>query len=116
VLAAGGPSSGGSFRSIELFRNGELVSNFDLYDLILNGDKTKDVLLQNQDVIRIDPVGDQVAVTGSVNQEAIYEAKPGETSADVIRYAGGFNGLADRSRVILYRLSEADKGGIEVAA
>jgi protein involved in polysaccharide export with SLBB domain len=116
VLAAGGPSSGGSFRSIELFRNGELVTKFDLYDLILSGDKSKDVLLQNQDVIRIDPLGEQVAVTGSVNQEAIYEAKPGEKIADIIRYAGGFNGLADKSRVILYRLSEADKGGIEIPA
>ncbi|WP_338467470.1 SLBB domain-containing protein [Novosphingobium sp. ZN18A2] len=116
VLAAGGPSSGGSFRSIKLYRNGELVSDFDLYDLLLKGDKSKDVLLQNEDVIRIEPVGEQMAVTGSVNREAIYEARPGETLADVMRYAGGFNNLADRSRIILYRLSEASRGGIEVAA
>lgn len=116
VLAAGGPSPGGSFRSIKLFRGGELVTDFDLYNLILDGDKSKDILLQNQDVIRIDPVGEQVAVTGSVNQEAIYEARSGELIADVLRYAGGFNGLADQSRVIVYRLADAEKGGIEIPA
>jgi protein involved in polysaccharide export with SLBB domain len=116
VLAAGGPSSGGSFRSIKLVRNGRIVSDFDLYDLIRNGDSTKDQLLQNGDIIRIEPIGQQVAMIGSVNDEAIYEARPGETIANVLRYAGGFNALADNSRVILYRLESADTGGIQVMA
>ena len=51
VLAAGGPSAGGSFRSIQVRRNGQLISDFDLYDLLLKGDKSADVLLQNGDVI-----------------------------------------------------------------
>jgi polysaccharide export outer membrane protein len=116
VLAAGGPSSGGSFRSIKLVRNGRIISDFDLYDLIRTGDSRKDELLQNGDIVRIEPVGQQIAITGSVNDEAIYEARRGETVADVLRYAGGFNALADNSRVILYRLESADTGGIQVSA
>jgi len=116
VLAAGGPSAGGSFRSIKLYRNGEQVSDFDLYDFIRSGDKSKDVLLHSEDVLFIPPVGDQVAIAGSVNQEAIYEARPGETINDLLRYAGGPTALADRSRVIVYKLANRDRlGGVEVA-
>ncbi len=110
VLAAGGPSSGGSFRSIKLYRNGREVTDFDLYDLVRGGDRSRDTILQNEDVIFVSPVGQQIAVVGSVNDEAIYEAKPGETVADVLRIAGGPNTLADSSRAILYSLD--DKGTV----
>lgn len=113
VLAAGGPSAGGSFRSIQLFRNGRLVSDFDLYDLLLHGDRSRDTILQNEDVLFIRPVGQEVAVTGSVNTEAIFEAKPGETLEDALSNAGGPNTLADSSRVMLYRVSNFDTTGAQ---
>lgn len=116
VLSAGGPNAGGSFRSIQLRRNGRLISDFDLYDLLLRGDKTKDAVLQNEDVVYISPVGPQVALTGSVNAEAIYEARPGETIADLLSYSGGISTLADPSRTIVSRLSELDRRGwIEIS-
>jgi len=101
VLAAGGPSAGGSFRSIQVRRDGQLISDFDLYDLLLKGDKSADVLLQNGDVIYIAPAGAQVAVIGSVNVEAIYEARAGETTYDVLLYAGGINTVADNTRLLV---------------
>jgi protein involved in polysaccharide export with SLBB domain len=110
VIAAGGPSAGGSFRSIKLYRNGSEVRDFDLYDLLRRGDRSTDAILQNEDVIFISPVGNQVAVVGSVNEEAIYEAKPGESVNDIVRIAGGPTELADSSRVILYALD--DKGTV----
>jgi polysaccharide export outer membrane protein len=113
VLAAGGPSGGGSFRTVQLRRGGQLVSTLDFYELLLNGDKSRDVSLQNEDVLNIGPVGPELAVTGSVNQQAIYEAKPGETLGDMIRYAGGLNSLADESRVLVARLADLDKTGSE---
>lgn len=111
VLASGGPSAGGSFRSIKLYRNGREVSDFDFYRLIREGDRSRDPILQNEDVLFIPPVGEQVAVIGSVNEEAIYEARPGETLADMLRLAGGSTNLADPSRVILYRQSDLDTVG-----
>ena len=111
VLQAGGPSAAGSFRKIELRRNGKLVSDLDLYDLLLRGDKSHDVILENQDVINIPAVGPELAIAGSVNAEAIYEAKPGETLADMISFAGGPDNLADRSRVVLVRLGDLDLAG-----
>ena len=101
VLAAGGPSAGGSFRSIQVRRDGRLVSDFDLYDLLLKGDRGSDIVLQNSDVIYIAPAGAQVAVVGSVNVEAIYEGRASETLQDMLLYAGGVNTVADDTRLLL---------------
>lgn len=111
VLAAGGPSSGGSFRSVKLYRNGREIADFDLYDLVRGGNRRGDVVLQNEDVLFIAPTGNQVAVIGSVNEEAIYEIKPGENLEQVLALAGGVNDLADKERLILYRLAERETVG-----
>lgn len=111
VLAAGGPSSGGSFRSIKLIRNGHEVRDFDLYDLLRHGDRGRDAVMQNEDVLFIPPVGQQVAIVGSVNEEAIYELRAGETLRDAMALAGGITQLADPSRAIIYRLRDKDTVG-----
>jgi protein involved in polysaccharide export with SLBB domain len=117
VLAAGGPSTGGSFRSIQLRRGGRLVSDFDLYDLLLKGDRSGDVLLQNGDVIYIAPAGEQVGVFGSVNHEAIFEVGPDETLNDAILYAGGISTVADSTRLMLLdSLGRTDGGWQQIGA
>lgn len=103
VFQAGGPSSGGSFRSVKLYRNGREVGDFDFYQLLRGGSRVKDLVLENEDVLFVPPAGRQVAVIGSVQEEAIYEALPGETVEQMLVAAGGGNTLADNSRIILYR-------------
>lgn len=112
VMRAGGPSEAGSFRSIELRRDGRTAAQLDLYDLLLRGDRGGDKVLQPDDVVHVAAVGPQVAVRGSVNQQAIYEIKPGEKVGDALRMAGGFNAVADRSRVSIERLG--DRHGLRV--
>ncbi|WP_416760932.1 SLBB domain-containing protein [Roseateles sp. So40a] len=106
LIRAGGPSAAGSFRQIELRRNGQVVSTFDAYDLLLKGDKASDRALQAEDVLHIGPIGPQVAVLGSVNKQSILELKPGETLDDVLAMSGGFSAVADRSRVSIEQLSD----------
>ena len=112
IMRAGGPSAAGSFRDIHLRRGGKDVGDFDLYDLLLKGDRNTDQLVQPDDVLFVGPIGTQVAVLGSVNQPAIYELKPGETLDDVLRMAGGFNAVADRRRVTIERLADRDTGKV----
>ena len=111
MFQAGGPSSGGSFRSVKLYRRGAEVADFDIYQLVRGGNRINDAVLQNEDVLFIPPTGPQVAVIGSVNEEAIYETKPGETLDTVLALAGGTNDLGDSSRIILYRTAQTDRLG-----
>jgi protein involved in polysaccharide export with SLBB domain len=106
LMRSGGPSAAGSFRNIQLRRGREAVTSFDLYDLLLKGDRTGDRVLQADDVIHVGPVGPQVALIGSVNQPAIFELKPGESADDLLRMAGGFSAVADTTRVAIERLDD----------
>jgi len=112
LVRAGGPSQAGSFRDIQLSRGGHQIGRFDLYDLLLKGDRGTDLLLQPDDVIFIGPVGTQVAIVGSVNQQAIFELKPTDSVSDLIRMAGGFSAVADRSRVAVERLADREAGRV----
>ncbi|MFX6040235.1 SLBB domain-containing protein, partial [Acinetobacter baumannii] len=49
LYISGGPNSIGSFRNIELIRNGTTIVNFDLYDFLVKADLTKNALLQDED-------------------------------------------------------------------
>jgi protein involved in polysaccharide export with SLBB domain len=112
LLRAGGPSAAGSFRAIELRRGAQTVARFDLYELLLNGDRSADRVLSAGDVVHVGPVGTQVGFVGSVNQPAVVELKPGETVADALRMVGGFTAVADRTRLAVERLAERNTGRI----
>jgi protein involved in polysaccharide export with SLBB domain len=115
MMRAGGPSAAGSYRHIELRRGRERVVIFDLYDLLIKGDKAADRIVQAEDVIHIGPVGPQIGMIGSVNKPAVYELRPNETVQDAIQMAGGFNAVADRSRLAVERLEDRnDKRVLQV--
>ncbi len=107
IFAAGGPAPQGSMRHIQLKRDGQIITEFDLYDLLSKGDKSKDTALLPGDVIYVPPAGPQVAVAGSVNTPSIYELKDGKTSlADIIELAGGLNTVADGSKATVERIDQ----------
>lgn len=106
LMAAGGPTAVGSFRSIQLRRGGQVISNFDLYDLMLRGDRSGDRALRGDDVIHVAAVGPQIGVIGSVNKPAVFELKGGETIADALGMAGGLSTVANRSAAVVHRLDE----------
>jgi protein involved in polysaccharide export with SLBB domain len=104
LFASGGPLPQGSLRDIQVKRGSETVTHFDLYDLLLHGDKSKDVRLEPGDVIFIPDVGPQVAVLGSITTPAVYELH-GETSFNqIVALAGGLTNVAAGSRVRVERI------------
>ena len=116
LFASGGPSVEGSMRHIQLKRGGEIVTDFDLYALLVHGDKSKDVKLLNGDVIFIPSVGPQVAVTGSVKTPGIYEMIADETIGNAVNDAGGPSTLASGSRVSVQRIADRqNQQAMEVA-
>ena len=106
LFVSGGPSKSGSMRDIQLKRKGETVVHFDLYDLLLKGDKSKDVRLQPEDVLFISPIGPQAAIGGSVNNPGLYEIKGDQSLFSLIGMAGGLGPLAFTGRVRVQRVVE----------
>ena len=108
IFVTGGPTPQGSLRHIQLKRNGKLIADFDLYDLLLNGDKSNDVPLLPGDVIYIPPVGPQVAISGSVKVPAIYELKTGgpTTVQEALDLASGLTNVAAGDKIRLERVDQ----------
>lgn len=108
LYAAGGAKVEGSLRNVQLKRNGQLVRQLDLYDLLIRGDTSDDAKLLQGDVITIPAVGPTVSIDGEVHRPAIYEIKNESTVADLLELAGGLTPEADRSKAMLTRI-DADQ-------
>jgi polysaccharide biosynthesis/export protein len=104
IFSSGGPSLRGSMRKIQLRRSGHTATEFDLYDLLLKGDKTKDVPLLPGDVIYFAPVGPLMALTGSVNAPGIYELRAETTLGGALELAGGLATTASGAKVMMERI------------
>ena len=89
IFAAGGISDIGSLRNIQLKRAGKLITTLDLYDLLIKGDSSSDVLLQSGDVVFIAPKGHTISIEGEVRRPAIYELSESSTFNDVLTMSGG---------------------------
>jgi protein involved in polysaccharide export with SLBB domain len=108
LFVSGGPSANGSMRNVQLQRGGKLVTEFDIYDFISRGDKSRDAPLIPGDVIVIPPVGPRVAVAGALDLSAIYELRRGpNTVSDILNLGGGVPALASAQRALLERVDPA---------
>lgn len=106
LFATGGPNSNGSVRRVQLKRAGQLVTEFDLYGFLTQGNAYGDVRLIDGDVIFIPPVAGYVALLGTVNSQAVYELKTAEEKLDqLIAVAGGLPVTTDPRKVSLERLT-----------
>lgn len=101
LFTSGGPAPSGSMRNIQLKRGAVTVANFDLYDMLVKGDKSRDATLRDGDVIYIPEVGPLVALTGNVKTPAIFELKGAASLSDLIGWAGGIDSSADQKQIII---------------
>jgi protein involved in polysaccharide export with SLBB domain len=107
LFACGGPSSTGTMRRVELRRGGKLLGQFDLYDVLLKGDKSTDQRLMSGDVIFIPPIGPVAAIVGPVRTPGIFELRGQETTlSELISYAGGLSTTAATQSVLLEHLEQ----------
>lgn len=106
LFAAGGINDIGSLRNIQLKRAGKLITTLDLYDLLIAGDSSNDLMLQSGDVIFVAPVGDQVSIEGQVKRPAIYELAGNETYRSILDMAGGFLPSAFPASTVVERFTK----------
>jgi protein involved in polysaccharide export with SLBB domain len=104
LYAAGGPTTNGSFRTLQIRRGDKLVDSLDLYSYLLHGMNASDIRLQTGDVVFVPVHQGFVKVAGEVTRPAIYEVLPQETLRDLIGFAGGFGPAAYQARVRIHRI------------
>ena len=109
LLAAGGPTSGGSMRIVKHYRGDALVQQVDLYDLLLRGVRTDIKRLEPGDTLLLPPVGSLVQMDGMVRRPAIYELRGETTLAQAIDMAGGILPTAALSHIEVQRLESHEK-------
>ena len=93
ILASGGPSREGSLRSIQVKRDGLVLTNYDFYDLLLKGDTSKDIRLQEGDTVLFPLIDSKIRIDGFVQRPGLFEIQEGETLGTILSYAGLKNGL-----------------------
>jgi polysaccharide export outer membrane protein len=106
LFASGGVTRVGSLRNVRLMRTGELVTELDLYDLLLRGDTSGDARLLPGDVIFIPTIGKTVGIAGEVRRPAIYELKDETSPADILALSGGLNPTAFPSASRIERITQ----------
>lgn len=115
LYASGGPTENGSFREINVFRSGEKIATFDIYEFLVRGSESGNITLQDQDVIIVPPYKNRVWVEGEVKRKGAYETKNGETLANLIAFFGGFNADAYTKTLVIERVKDAKREVREIA-
>ena len=105
LYLCGGPNDMGSYRTIELLRGNKVVRKADLYNFLLRGDRKDNLMLQDQDVIRIPYYAQRVVIKGEARRTGKFEVREGDNFDALLTYCGGFTDSAFRSRVTVARIA-----------
>ena len=106
LYLAGGVTDIGTLRNIKVSRNGKIVSKIDVYDYIVNGRLTGNIMLQDNDAIIVGAYDALVYIDGAVKRPMYYEMKEGETIKSLLEYAGGYKSDANKSLVSVERKTD----------
>ena len=101
---AGGPTSIGSVRSIEIRRNGKLVQELDIYTFMFSPRSYRDQFLQDGDFLVVKTRNGVVEVEGEVKRPGKYEFKDGDTYEDILKFCGGFSAMANHNSINITRV------------
>ena len=98
---SGGIQPVGTLRDIRLIRSNGDNFRFDLYDLLIDGDRTNDITIESGDVIIVGAANKFINITGMVKRPGSYEIVPGESLSELLRYSLGFVGGANSEKITL---------------
>jgi protein involved in polysaccharide export with SLBB domain len=116
LYVSGGPNENGSFRNITVIRNGKTIVTYDLYDFLLNGDLTNNIVLQDQDIVKVNAYKMRVELLGEIKRPAIFEAKETETLQQVIDFAGGYTDNSFRDMIRALRITSKAREFVNIPA
>lgn len=95
LIAAGGPTTMGSVRNIQVVR-GNTRKTLDVYAFLRNPSETFDFALQNNDIVYVPVADKQVVVTGAVRRPMVYELIKTDGVKELVEMAGGLSAEASK--------------------
>lgn len=104
IARAGGPTSRGSFRRIEVRRGGAVLRTVDIYPYLLTGDGSDDVRTEQGDIIFVPLATRNIEVKGAVRRPGVFELKPGEGFPALLAFSGGLSSNASTDRLLIDRV------------
>jgi len=114
LTSAGGVSDYGSYREINLVRNGKIEETLDIYDLLINGNYDLKKRLRSGDVIFVEPRKNVITIDGAIKRPAKYEITDEEFLNDVINYSNGLKQTADLQNIYLERILDGTLKSIPI--
>lgn len=114
LAMAGGPSESGSFRSIKLIRNNEVIETMDLYQTFIYAKYNFNTRLRSGDMIFVDPVNNILNINGGVKRPGEYELLNDEKLSSIIEFANGIDKFADLSNISLQRILDGEIKSIPI--
>lgn len=109
LIAAGGPTDAGSYRTVNHYRGKKLLEEVDLYELMLKGVTSGEIHLESGDSIQVPTAGPQATVEGSVRRPAIYELRSEKTLDQVLDLAGGIPVTGELDNVKVERITAHER-------
>jgi protein involved in polysaccharide export with SLBB domain len=113
LYAAGGPNDVGTYRDINIIRNGRVIHNVDLYDYFSNG-IYPNIYLRDQDVILVKPYEIETELVSGFKQLALFEIKKDEVVSDLIDLSGGASSNTYRSKLFIERFDDFSQKIVEI--
>ena len=114
LYLSGGPNEHGSFRGIKILRDNKVIKQLDVYEYLINGNGSNNIVLRDQDVIMVPPYMTRVEMAGSFKRTGYFELKEGENLAKLLEYAGGFKPEAYKEAVSVTRLTDYQRRMVDV--
>ena len=109
LYSVGGPLERGSLRNVQIIRSGEVISEVDFYEYLMQGYVEDPVRLQSNDIVFVPPRENTVSIEGAVQRPAIFELQEDESFADLLRFAGGLEAEAYTERFTINRILPFDE-------
>lgn len=103
---SGGISEEGSFRIIDIKRNGKIIESIDLYESIIFGNIDFKESLRSGDSIYIHPAQKLIRSGNGFKNKGVFELKDNESYEDFLRFNGGLNRKVSSNTVSINSITD----------
>ena len=102
---AGGVSDIGSYRNINLIRQGKVIDTLDIYEVLVFGKYNFSSGLRSGDSIVVGPREKIISIETGVMSPGVFEIKTNENFSDILKFANGFSKNINLDTIIVKRVA-----------